>query len=134
MKIGFSYSRCIRDIVDGVVDIKDVLVIIARTDFDPRNDDQWKSIWNGYRQHSGWSQPEWIDYKDEDEDRLRTVSIELWETGKLHQPRRFGMHYSRASEIWVDTEPMSLDRISDPVAVKEAWNNYKLLRTLSIND
>lgn len=45
MKIGLSYSRCVRDIVDGVVDIDDVLIIISRTDFDPRNDVQWESIW-----------------------------------------------------------------------------------------
>ena len=32
MKIGLSYSRCVRDIVEGRVDIDDVLVIIARTD------------------------------------------------------------------------------------------------------
>jgi hypothetical protein len=35
MKIGLSYSRCVRDIVDGRVDIADVLVLITRTDFDP---------------------------------------------------------------------------------------------------
>ena len=45
MKIGLSYSRCVRDIVDGTVDIDDVLVLITRTDFDPHNDDQWSSIW-----------------------------------------------------------------------------------------
>ena len=44
MKIGLSYSRCVRDIVDRVVDIADVLVIIARTDFDPHDDAQWSSI------------------------------------------------------------------------------------------
>ena len=38
MKIGLSYSRCVRDIVDGVVDIDDVLIIIARTNFDPHYD------------------------------------------------------------------------------------------------
>ena len=37
MKIGLSYSRCIRDIVDGTVDINDVLIVIARTDFDPHD-------------------------------------------------------------------------------------------------
>jgi len=48
MKIGLSYSRCMRDIVDGTVDIEDVLLVIARTDFDPHDDDQWKGIWIGY--------------------------------------------------------------------------------------
>ena len=61
MKIGLSYSRCVRDIVDGKVDIADVLVLITRTDFDPNNDEQWASIWQGYRMRSGWSNPEWYD-------------------------------------------------------------------------
>ena len=39
MKVGLSYSRCVRDIIDGKVDYDDVLVIIARTNFDPHNDD-----------------------------------------------------------------------------------------------
>jgi hypothetical protein len=39
MKIGLSYSRCVRDIVDGIVDIDDILVVITRTDFDPHNDE-----------------------------------------------------------------------------------------------
>ena len=48
MKIGLSYSRCVRDIVDGVVSIDDVLIVISRTDFDPRNADEWQGIWIGY--------------------------------------------------------------------------------------
>ena len=48
MKIGLSYSRCVRDIVDGTVDIEDVLLIVARTDFDPHDDQQWSDIWAGY--------------------------------------------------------------------------------------
>ena len=39
MKIGLSYSRCVRDIVDGVVSIDDVLIVISRTDFDPHDND-----------------------------------------------------------------------------------------------
>ena len=41
MRIGLSFSRCVLDIVEGRVDIDDVLVVIARTDFDPHNDSQW---------------------------------------------------------------------------------------------
>ena len=37
-----------RDIYEGTVDIQDVLVIVARTDFDPDNDGHWSSIWKGY--------------------------------------------------------------------------------------
>ena len=41
MKIGLSFSRCIRDIVECRVDYDDVLVIVTRTDFDPHNDNHW---------------------------------------------------------------------------------------------
>jgi hypothetical protein len=130
MKVGLSYSRCVRDIVDGVVDINDVLVIIARTDFDPRSDNQWASIWSGYHNRSGWSMPEWADYEPEDEAKFREVSIELWETGKLHQPRKFGAHPSRRPEIWLETVLPSSELESNPTA-KKAWDNFQVVAGLA---
>lgn len=130
MKIGLSYSRCVRDIVDGVVDIDDVLVVIARTDFDPNNDKQWDSIWHGYHNRSGWSNPEWADY--EDQDLFRSVSIELWEQGKLHQPRKFGAHPSRLPYYWLEVGLQSADIDSNPT-VKKAWEQFQILAGLAIN-
>lgn len=126
MKIGLSYSRCVRDIVDGNVDIADVLVVISRTDFDPNNDKQWESIWEGYH----WTNPEWRDYADEDEDLFRSVSIELWETGKLHQPRKFGAHPARRPEYWLETVLVSEEIETNP-AVKAAWNNFQVVAGLT---
>ena len=57
MKIGLSYSRCVLDIVEGRVDIEDVLVVVARTNFDPTDDTQWTGIWQGYTL-GGLSNPE----------------------------------------------------------------------------
>ena len=131
MKIGFSYSRCVRDIADGEVDIDDVLIIISRTDFDPNDDEQWTSIWNGYRMRSGWSNPEWFMYKDEDEQRIRDISIRLWEDGKLHQPRKFGAHPRRSSYIWVDTGPIGHEQFEQPESVQQAWQNYLMLSALT---
>ena len=74
MKIGLSYSRCIRDIVDGVVDPEDVLVIISRTDFDPTVDVQWDNIWEGYTSGAGMSAREWASY---DEDRKEVVRLNV---------------------------------------------------------
>lgn len=130
MKIGLSYSRCVRDIVDGVVNIDDVLIIIARTDFDPRNDEQWTSIWNGYRRRSGWSKPEWYNYTEEDSDRFRSVSIELWEQGKLHQPRQFGTNAPRRSEIWLETVLPSIELDRNPAA-RAAWDNFQIIAGLT---
>ena len=137
MKIGLSYSRCVRDIVDGVVDIDDVLVVIARTDFDPHDADQWKGIWIGYgggtenAYNQGFfsqSNPEWAGYTDEDQ--FRSVSIELWETGKLHQPRKFGARPARRPEYWLETVLPDSELATRP-AVKDAWDQFQTLAGLT---
>ncbi len=127
MKIGLSYSRCVRDIVDGTVDIEDVLVVIARTDFDPHNDEQWSSIWRGYHSRSGWGNPEWADY--DNETNFRDVSKELWDTGKLHQPRQFGAHPRRLPYHWLETVVSDSDLENSPV-VKDAWDRFQMVSGL----
>ena len=126
MKIGLSFSRCVRDIVDGTVDINDVLVLITRTDFDPNNDVQWKSIWNGYH----WNNPEWANYPDEDEQKFRDVSLELWNQGKMHQPRKFGAHPLRRSEFWLETCLPDSELVRNPAA-KTAWDQFQVIAGLS---
>ena len=130
MKIGLSYSRCVRDIVDGTVDIDDVLIIISRTNFDPHDDEQWRGIWIGYHDSMGLSNPEWRNYLPEDEDRFRSVSIELLESGKLHQPRQFGAHPRRMPYYWLETglPDNELERFP---AVKLAWDQFQTVAGLS---
>ena len=134
MKIGLSYSRCVRDIVDGVVDINDVLVVIARTNFDPHNDEQWTGIWEGYgggqQFGSPFSNPEWIDYPAEDEAKFRKVTIDLWEQGKFHQPRKFGARPQRRSEFWLETCLPSSELERNPAA-KIAWNKFQTIAGLT---
>jgi len=139
VKIGLSYSRCVKDIVEGQVDIDDVLVIITRTDFDPRDNEQWQGIWQGYaggsdanlmRGFFGGANPEWVGYEDKDEDIFRSVSIELWETGKLHQPRKFGAHPKRRPEIWLETVLPDSELETRP-AVKAAWDHFQTLAGLT---
>ena len=130
MKIGLSYSRCVRDIVDGTVDIEDVLLVIARTDFDPHDDTQWSDIWAGYHDPMGLSNPEWADYPPEDEDRFRSVSIELWESGKLHQPRKFGAYPRRMPYYWLETALPS-DELERFPAAKLAWEQFQTVAGLS---
>jgi hypothetical protein len=137
MKIGLSYSRCVRDIVDDKVNINDVLVLITRTDFDPRDDEQWRGIWIGYgggtenaysRGLFSQSNPEWAGYMDEDQ--FRSVSIELWESGKLHQPRKFGAHPSRRPEIWLEAVLPDSELEKRP-AVKDAWDQFQTIAGLT---
>ena len=131
MKIGFSYSRCVRDIANGDVDIDNVLIIISRTDFDPNNDEQWSSIWSGYRMRSGWSNPEWTSCADTDEQRYRDISTELYAQGKLHQPRQFGAHPRRSPYVWVDTGPIGHEQFQQPESVQQAWQHYLMLSALT---
>jgi hypothetical protein len=129
MKIGLSYSRCVRDIVDGTVDLGDVLVIVARTDFDPHNDEQWAGIWGGYHSRSGWSNPEWSSYPDEDEAKFRDVTIKLYDGGKMHQPRKFGAHPRRLPYYWLETI-VDNDELENSPTVKDAWDKFKMVSGL----
>jgi len=134
MKIGLSYSRCIRDIVDGKVNINDVLVLITRTDFDPHNDEQWTGIWKGYGggQTFGnpFSNPEWMDYPAEDEAKFRSITIELYNTGRMHQPRKFGAHPHRLPYYWLETIVSDSDLENSPT-VKDAWNKFQMISGLT---
>ena len=132
MKIGLSYSRCVLDIVEGRVAIEDVLVLITRTDFDPRDDEQWAGIWEGYC-YGGMSNPEWGHYdfnSKDDQDKFRSVSIMLYTAGKMHQPRQFGAHPSRRREIWLETVLPDSELATRP-AVKDAWDQFQTLAGLT---
>ena len=134
MKVGTSLSRCVKDIYEGVVDIDNVLVIVARTDFDPYNDMQWSSLWNGYgggnSRGSVYSQPEWSSIPAEDEQKLRDIILDLYNAGKIHQPRKFGAHPVRLNHYWYDTI-LTEDVVDSTPAAKKAWNNYKMIAGLS---
>lgn len=135
MKIGLSYSRCVRDIVDGNVDFNEVLVIITRTNFDPTVDEEWKGIWNGYGgghtfTGSIWSKPEWAGYGPEFEEKFREVSVRLMTSGRLHQPRKFGANPVRRPEIWLETFLPPAELKSNPL-VKDAWDKFQTLAALT---
>lgn len=130
MKIGLSFSRCVRDIVEGKVDINDVLVIVARTNFDPHDNDQWANIWRGYTSGNFRSpNMEWGAYDDEDAQRFRDVSCALWDAGKLHQPRKFGAHPRRLPYYWLETVVSSEELESSPT-VKDAWDKFQMVSGL----
>ena len=132
MKIGLSYSRCVLDIVEGRVDMDDVLVLITRTNFDPRDDGQWQGIWEGYTM-GGLSNPEWADYdlhNKEHEDKFRSISCMLYEDGKMHQPRKFGAHPRRRPEIWLEAVLPNSELKNNPTA-KLAWEKFQTIASLS---
>lgn len=127
MKIGLSLSRCVRDIVEAKVLYDDVLVIIARTRFDPHNDNHWAQLADGYL-YGGLSYPEWLGMEDE-LDNLRNVTIQLYDGGKIHQPRQFGAHPPRLDYYWLETFAPEEEIATNPATLK-AWEMYKMLAGL----
>lgn len=128
MKVGLSLSRCVRDIYEGNVKNSEVMVVIARTDFDPEDDHHWEGIWQGYHAGGGWSHPEW--YGIDDEQGIRNICIDLKKTGRLHQPRQFGAHPPRMSYYWLEVGLTSDDIESNP-SVKKAWEQFQIVAGLA---
>jgi len=129
MKVGLSLSRCVRDIFEGRIAYQDVLIVISRTDFDPKNDQHWESLWQGYL-HGGVSNPVWHGLDDSETD-IRNICIDLYESGKLHQPRQYGSpNRFRADYVWLDTV-VSDDDLEHKPAVKKAWEQYRILAGLT---
>ena len=126
MKVGLSFSRCLRDIFEGKVDKEEVLVIIARTDMNPHNDNHWNAIWEGYTL-GGLSHPEWAQYS-EAYVAFRKLAIELYDDGKIHQPRQFTAHPQRMNYYWL--ECVMTPEEHNP-AQQKAWDNYQMITGLS---
>jgi hypothetical protein len=125
MKIGYSLSRCIKDIVEGHVDPEDVQVLITGTYFDPTLDDQWDNVWHGYAfEHSIWG-----GLRDR-EDEVRAATLQLWHDGKIHQPRKFGADRRSPSYHWREVVLMDKELDQNPAA-RIAWEKFKMIAELT---
>lgn len=123
MKVGFSLGRCIRDIVNGEVDIDDVIVIVAGTRFETQ--EQLVGIVNEYMYRDTYL------YGLEESDCQGVASV-LFREGKIHQPRNFGIYRSIMPEnaVWADLVPTGGH--TDPM-VQEAWQAYRGMLGLTGN-
>ncbi len=126
MKIGLSLSACVVDIIEGDVNIDDVFVIVSRTNFDPANDEHWSSLFNGYAYGGPWSR--YVDRESE----IRQLVQNLESSGKLHQPRKFGVYPQSIGHgvVWLDLVPEIKDIEANP-ALKQAWDRFNLLAGLT---
>jgi hypothetical protein len=123
MKIGFSLGRCIRDIVKKEVALDDVAFIIAATNI--HEEEQLAQVIDSYL------------YRDEylymlDESECQQVALELWNSNRILQPRRQGMHRHQQPEnaVWVDMFP-TLN--SNNESVKKAWDAYRFMLHMTEN-
>ena len=123
MKIGFSLGRCIRDIVRGDVGIDDVAFIIAATNI---HDPKGLAL---VIQNYAW-EPTYLSGLDEEE--CQAVALALWNSNRIIQPRRQGMHRHAQPEnsIWVDMFPT---KPSANENVQRAWEHYRLMLNMVEN-
>jgi hypothetical protein len=121
MKIGFSFGRCVRDIVNGDVNIDDVVVVVAKTMM--RSDEDVLSVVRQYMFR-------WDYLAGLDDAKCQEVALELWNSGRLHQPRVLGLYASMTPEefVWLDLVPTANNQSP---WVKEAWENYQMALRLS---
>ena len=123
MKIGFSLGRCIRDIVTGKISEDEVAFIITATCI--RELEQLDNVIQDYGFRNDYLAG--LDIAE-----CQRVARSLWDSSKLIQPRREGIHRHKqpANSIWVDIFPTEL---SDSEPVKKAWDNYRFMLHMTEN-
>jgi hypothetical protein len=70
-----------------------------------------------------------MDYPVEDEAKFRDVSIKLYSSGKMHQPRKFGARPSRLPYYWLETI-VADDELENSPTVKDAWDKFQMISGL----
>jgi hypothetical protein len=123
MKIGFSLGRCIRDIVNEKISIDDVAFIIASTHITTR--ERLADVILTYT-----AEPTYLHGCDYDQ--CMVIAEALWDTNRLLQPRRQGLHRHAQPEnaVWVDMFPTML---SENQSVKTAWDAYRFMLHMTEN-
>lgn len=121
MKCGFSFGRCLRDIVRGDVKIEDVLCIIARTNL--QDVESMNVVIHEYMYRN--------DYlAGLDVDKCKEVGLALWESGRVFEPRAKGGYAFQVAEgaIWMDLFPTA--PISNEMT-QNAWDSYRMLISMT---
>jgi hypothetical protein len=123
MKIGFSFGRCVRDIVNGSVDIESVAFIVAATNI--HDLEQLARVVTEYSYRRDYL--EGLDLAE-----CQSVAKTLWDSNRVLQPRRQGLHRHMQPEsaVWVDMFPTAL---SENTSVKSAWDNYRFMLHMTEN-
>jgi len=117
MKIGFSLGRCVRDIVNGVVDINDVAWIIASTCI--RDEVGLEQVIKSYTMEPGY-------LLGLDEAECQRIAADLYTSGRVLQPRLQGIGRTMVPEnsIWADLYPTVN---SENSSLKRAWDGYRMM-------
>lgn len=114
MKIGFSFGRCMRDILNGSVKFEDVLVIITATMMPdlPSTLEVAEAYWS-------------YDLHDFEHSEVLALAERLYNSAKLHQPRLINGSSRQPMDhaIWADVFPSLRNT---PPELQDAWDMYRV--------
>ena len=126
MKIGTSLGKCVKSLMDGDVAYDDVLFIVSNTNGPDEN--RLREIMEEY--YYGAPRPEY-DMSEHDVDDVVQMAIQLFQDGKLFQPRMFIKggwgNAHKLQDTWYDIMPS----IGASEAAKNAWDAYVMMSKLS---
>ncbi len=127
MKIGFSFGRCIRDIVNGTVDYDDVLLIYAATML--LEEEHVENMVKEYMHRRNYLQ-------GLDEEECLAVALRLYRHGKVHQPRCFKASpmYIQDAGVWMDLAPTVTGDSQQNELVQKTWRDYQMALKLTSSE
>jgi hypothetical protein len=131
MKIGTSLGKCVKSILAGEVEEKDVLFIVANT-MCPDLERLMSVMEQYYYEFQGNHRRPEYDLSDYSLEDAKAVAQRLMETGKLHQPRCVATdlwgNAHKLQDTWYDLMPSP---VSDSESVQEAWRHYVMIKQLA---
>ena len=121
--IGTSLGRCLRSILSGEVSSEQVFLISTGTKSETK--EQYLGIVKQYYQY-GFGDYDITQWSWEEVEKL---ALELWYSGKIHQPRNFGAGplFPTGFELWFEVIPPHL--LEEPAA-KDLWEKLKVIARL----
>ena len=122
--IGTSLGRCLRSILLGEVSSDQVFLISTGTMAAAKED--YLSVVKQYYQDRYSSDYDLTPWSWEEVEKL---ALELWYSGKIHQPRNFGGRplFPTGFELWFEIIPPHL--LEEPAA-KDLWEKLKVVARL----
>jgi hypothetical protein len=122
--IGTSLGRCLRSILSGEVSSDQVFLISTGTMAAFKED--YLSVVKQYYQDRYYDDYDLTPWSWEEVEKL---ALELWYSGKIHQPRNFGGRplFTTGFELWFEIIPPHL--LEEPAA-KDLWEKLKVIARL----
>lgn len=136
MLIGTSLGGCLQSIMKGEVSEDEVLLLITRTR--STSHDELMTIVEMYHANGnfGASRPDQYEMGEFPLDDVKAVASRLYQDGKIHQPRNFGVMHggfihkglADTTGVWTEVNPMTSNK--NP-AVVDAYDKYRMLDALT---